>query len=90
MFAQKTGPLAQSYLEGAVAFCQGVADEIVPNAGIIFEPQMISKTMVDPPPGWNANEHELVETVWWEDYLDQLLKAVPLQGGSRVKLLTFV
>lgn len=53
LFIQKASPLAQSYLEGAVAFCQGVVDknEIVPEAGILFDLEMISGTRVDPPPG---------------------------------------
>lgn len=54
LFAQKAAPTAQSYLEGAVAFCPGVIDEIVPDAGIIFDLEMISQTMVDPPLGWMA------------------------------------
>lgn len=37
LFVQKASPLAQSYLEGAVAFFQGGVDEIVPDAGIIFD-----------------------------------------------------
>lgn len=31
---------------------------------------MISEIMVDPPPGWNGNENEVVDVVWWKDYLD--------------------
>lgn len=37
LFVQKASPLAQSFLEGAVAFFQGGVDVIVPDAGIIFD-----------------------------------------------------
>lgn len=74
LFIQKASPLAQSYLEGAVAFCHGVVDEIVPEDGILFDLEMISGTMVDPPPGWNGDDNEAVDTVWWKDYLDQVIK----------------
>lgn len=63
LFIQKASPLAQSYLEGAMAFCQGVVDEIAPDAGIIFAPEVISGTMMDPPPGQNSDENESVDAV---------------------------
>lgn len=80
LFVQKAAPMAQSYLEGAVKFCQELVDEVVPDAGILFDPETIGRTMVGPPPGWNGNEHDAVDAMWWKDYLDQVLKAVPLQG----------
>lgn len=53
---------------------------MVPDAGILFDPEMIGKTMAGPPPGWNVNEHEAIDATRWKNYLDQVLKAVPLRG----------
>lgn len=50
--------MAQSYLEGAVKFCQEVVDAAAPDAGIFFDPEVIGQTMTDPPPGWNGYKHE--------------------------------
>lgn len=58
-------------------------DEIVPEAGILFDAEMISQTMVDPPPGWNDDDNEAVDEVWWKDYLDQVIKVVP-QGPDSI------
>lgn len=84
LFAQKAALMAQSYLDGAVAFCQWVVNEVFPEAGIVFDPEMISQTIVGPPPGWNGDHHEPVDAVWWKDYLDQVLKAIPLQGPDSI------
>lgn len=80
LFAQKAAPMAQSYLKGAVKFYQEVVDEVVPDARIIFDPEIIGGTIVGPPPGWNGDEKEAVDTVWWKGYSDQVLKAIPLRG----------
>lgn len=80
LFAQKAGPMAQSYLEGVVKFYQVVVDEVVPDVGIIFDPEIIGGTIVGPPPGWNGDEKDAVDTAWWKGYLDQVLKAILLRG----------
>lgn len=76
--------MAQSYLEGAVKFCQEVVDAAAPDAGIFFDPEVIGQTMTDPPPGWNGYKHEAAHEVWWKDYMDQVLKVVPLRGPEAI------
>lgn len=68
----------------AAPMAQGVVDEVVPDAGIIFDPKVISQTIESPPPGWNGDEREAMDAVWWKDYLDQLLKIVPIQGPDSI------
>lgn len=57
-------------------------DDTVPEAGIFFDWVKMSKSMTESPPGWNGNLEEEADAEWCHGYLNQVIKATPLQGPA--------
>lgn len=77
LFFQKTTPLAQYQ-------CQKIVNDTIPKIGISFDWAAMAPSMTDPSPGWNGNPNEEANAEWWKEYLDRVIKTIPLRGPTSI------